>query len=61
MVEEERLRENVIELLLLIMHEDCAYVVGGPKRLDEAAWRIARQLPDPPADIAIYLLPGDKP
>lgn len=48
-------RDQLLELLRLIMDEDCAYVVGGDKQLDEAAWRIARTLEDPPDYISMYL------
>ncbi len=50
-------RAALIELLLLIMDEDCAYVEGGAKQLDEAAWRIARTLDNLPPEIALYLDP----
>ena len=50
-----RLRGALEELLTLIMHEDAGYVEGGPQKLDEAAWRIAKGLPNPPENICIYL------
>jgi hypothetical protein len=58
--ENKRLRSDVIALLTEIMHEDSAYVVGGPQALDKLAWAVARRTPDLPPELSQYLRPREQ-
>jgi hypothetical protein len=44
--ETERIQAELAQLLILIIDEDAAYVEGGPRLLDEIAWKIARRNAD---------------